>query len=90
MGKSVWYCRTSGPPKFFICTPFMILGMKIEVIVACNRSWDICVEDGQVKVKSGIFRTRTVSLENMCLLQPIGAHSQTIERRGERDIGDMD
>ena len=68
----------------------MILGMKIEVIVACNRSWDIRVEDGQVKVKSGIFRTRTVSLENMCLLQPIGAHSQTIERRGERDIGDVD
>lgn len=55
--------------------------METEVIVACNRSWDIRVEDGQVEVKSGIIRTRTVSLGNMCLLQSIGAHSQTIERR---------
>jgi len=45
------------------------------------------VEDGQVEVKSGIIRTRTVSLGNMCLLQSIGAHSQTIERRETEERG---
>lgn len=39
------------------------------------------MENGQGEVKSGIVRTRIVSLGNMCLLQSIGAHSQTIERR---------
>ena len=67
-GKSVLYCRTSGPPKFFICTPFMILGVEAEVMVACNRSWEMRVEDGGVEVKSGIIRRRRVSLGNMCQL----------------------
>ena len=39
------------------------------------------MEDGQGEVKSGIVRNRIVSLGNMCLLQSIGAHSQTRERR---------
>ena len=79
-GKSVLYCKTSGPPKFFICTPFMILGMEAEVMAACNRSWEIRVEDGQVEVKSGNTRRRRGSLGNICQLQSTGTHSQTIER----------
>ena len=65
-GKSVLYCKTSGPPKFSIRTPFIVLGIETEVIVVCRRSCDNRFEDGIVEVKSGNIKIRLMYLANIC------------------------
>lgn len=69
-GKSILYCKTSGLPKFSIWTPFIVLGIKTEVIVVCNRNCDNCIEDRRVELKSGMIEIRITCLANMCCYDP--------------------